>query len=195
MWEKLGRRDGTETPAEEYRRLRPTLAIEREQVLEIRSSGTVDHDVIEEVLAAFDVEESMLTISGQRAEELEEGQTVATPHTPQGPATISPPRLRNHPPAWRCARTASARYPYRPSAHLSQLRQGGVLRFFTCPARDPALPQQPSTRSCVASSRANPGAGAFSTSGSGELAATGDNARASSQDGCISPRQSRLFMD
>ena len=85
MWEKLGRRDGTETPAEEYRRLRlATLAIEREQVLEIRSSGTVDHDVIEEVLAALDVEESMLTISAQRAEQLEEGQTVATPHTPQG---------------------------------------------------------------------------------------------------------------
>jgi CPA1 family monovalent cation:H+ antiporter len=85
MWEKLGRRDGTETPAEEYRRLRlATLAIEREQVLQIRSSGTVDHDVIEEVLAALDVEESMLTISAQRAEQLEEIQTVATPQTPQG---------------------------------------------------------------------------------------------------------------
>ena len=85
MWEKLGRKDGTETPAEEYRRLRlATLATEREEVLKIRSSGTVDHDVIEEVLAALDVEESMLTISAQRAEQLEDGQTVATPHTPQG---------------------------------------------------------------------------------------------------------------
>jgi CPA1 family monovalent cation:H+ antiporter len=85
MWEKLGRRDGTETPAEEYRRLRlATLATEREEVLKIRSSGTVDHDVIEEVLAALDVEESMLTISAQRAEQLDDGQTVATPHTPQG---------------------------------------------------------------------------------------------------------------
>ena len=142
--EKLGRRDGTETPAEEYRRLRlATLAIEREQVLEIRSSGTVDHDVIEEVLAALDVEESMLTISAQRAEELEEGQTVATPHTPRG---LRPSRLR--------ALRETTRRPggvrgLHPRVHVpsicasvsaARLRRVAILHR---PARDPALPQQP----------------------------------------------------
>jgi Na+/H+ antiporter len=85
MWEKLGRRDGIETPAEEYRRLRlATLATERAEVLKIRSSGTVDHDVIEQVLASLDIEESMLTIATESSEELAEGMTVATPRAPQG---------------------------------------------------------------------------------------------------------------
>jgi CPA1 family monovalent cation:H+ antiporter len=85
MWEKLGRRDGIETPAEEYRRLRlATLATERAEVLKIRSSGTVDHDVIEQVLASLDIEESMLTGATERGDELTEIGPVATPRTPQG---------------------------------------------------------------------------------------------------------------
>jgi len=85
MWEKLGRREGIETPAEEYRRLRlATLATERAEVLKIRSSGTVDHDVIEQVLASLDIEESMLTGATERDDELTEIGPVATPRTPQG---------------------------------------------------------------------------------------------------------------
>ena len=50
----LGRRDGGETPSEQYRRLRlKTLDVERDEVLKIRSSGTIDHDVLEEVLASL----------------------------------------------------------------------------------------------------------------------------------------------
>src|SRR3712207_7659689 len=46
------------------RRLRlATMHAERDEVLRIRSSGAVDHDVIEQVLAAFDIEESMLTVA------------------------------------------------------------------------------------------------------------------------------------
>ena len=48
------------------------------------SSGTVDHDVIEQVLASFDIEESMLTIATERADRLSENQTVATPVDPSG---------------------------------------------------------------------------------------------------------------
>ena len=145
--EKLGRRDGTETPAEEYRRLRlATLAIEREQVLEIRSSGTVDHDVIEEVLAALDVEESMLTISAQRAEELEEAKRSRRRTRHREPATISPPRLRNHPPAWRCARTASARYVPSICASVSAAARWRVA-ILHLPARDPARSRHPVVRS------------------------------------------------
>ena len=51
MWEKPGRPGDDETPSEQYRRLRlQTLDVERNEVLKIRSSGTVDHDIVEEVL-------------------------------------------------------------------------------------------------------------------------------------------------
>ena len=53
-------------------------------MLKIRSSGTVDHDIIEEVLGAFDIEESMLTIATERTDRLED-ETVATPAVPAGP--------------------------------------------------------------------------------------------------------------
>ena len=86
LWEQLGSgRDSDETPAEQYRRLRlGTMQAERDEVLRIRSSGTVDHDIIEQVLAAFDIEESMLTMATERSERLSEGQSVATPIDPSG---------------------------------------------------------------------------------------------------------------
>jgi CPA1 family monovalent cation:H+ antiporter len=85
MWEKLGRPGDEETPAEEYRRLRlKTIDIERNEVLKIRASGTVDHDIIEEVLGSFDIEESMLTLATERSDLLE-NETVATPTVPAGP--------------------------------------------------------------------------------------------------------------
>ena len=86
MWEMLGRSNGEETPSELYRRLRmKTLRAEREEVLKIRSSGTIDHDVVEQVLAALDVEESTLTIATRRADQLvEEEVEVATPAAPSG---------------------------------------------------------------------------------------------------------------
>ena len=86
LWEQLGSgRNSDETPSEQYRRLRlATMRAERDEVLKIRSSGTVDHDVIEQVLASLDIEESMLTIATERSERLSEGQSVATPIDPSG---------------------------------------------------------------------------------------------------------------
>ena len=98
MWEKLGR-PGDETPAEQYRRLRlQTIDIERNEVLKIRSSGTVDHDIIEQVLGSFDIEESMLTIATERSDRLAEDEPVTTPtvaagpcdHLESAPASINP---------------------------------------------------------------------------------------------------------
>ena len=98
MWEKLGR-PGDETPAEQYRRLRlQTIDIERDEVLKIRSSGTVDHDIIEQVLGSFDIEESMLTIATERSDRLAEDEPVTTPtvaagpcdHLESAPASINP---------------------------------------------------------------------------------------------------------
>jgi CPA1 family monovalent cation:H+ antiporter len=85
MWERLGRPGTQETPAEQYRRLRlKTIDVERDEVLKIRSSGTVDHDIIEDVLGSFDIEESMLTIATERSDRLE-SEPVATPTVPAGP--------------------------------------------------------------------------------------------------------------
>jgi Na+/H+ antiporter len=80
IWERLGASGDVETPAEEYRRLRlATLRAERDEVLRIRSTGTIDHDVISTVLATFDIEESTLTITAERADSLAEELVEAAP--------------------------------------------------------------------------------------------------------------------
>lgn len=79
MWEHLGTGSEVETPAEEYRRLRlATLAAERAEVLRIRSLGQVDHDVIDDVLYTFDVEESMLTVLEDQTGEVSESEPLLT---------------------------------------------------------------------------------------------------------------------
>ena len=103
MWEKLGRPGDDETPAEQYRRLRlQTIDIERNEVLKIRSSGTVDHDIIEQVLGSFDIEESMLTIATERSERLTEDEPVD-----HADGRCWPLRAPQHAPA-RSIRTARA---------------------------------------------------------------------------------------
>lgn len=85
VWERLGSRADDETPADEYRRLRvDTLQAEREEVLRIRSSGRVDHEVIETVLNALDIEESMLTVLGERSEEVTESEPIRPRQHPEG---------------------------------------------------------------------------------------------------------------
>lgn len=85
LWERLGTSD-SQTPAEEYRRLRlATIAAERSEVLRIRSTGTIDHAVIEEVLGTLDVEESMLTLVSEKAEFADEGGPVEVPRVEEGP--------------------------------------------------------------------------------------------------------------
>jgi Na+/H+ antiporter len=78
-WERLG---GThpdeETPSESYARLRlEMLEAERDKVLRVRSTGTIPHEVVEDVLAALDIEESMLDRSNDRLEELEDAEVVS----------------------------------------------------------------------------------------------------------------------
>jgi CPA1 family monovalent cation:H+ antiporter len=60
-WERLATANATETPSETYRRLRQEmLAAERRVVLEARDSGKVDDEILREVLALLDSEESLL---------------------------------------------------------------------------------------------------------------------------------------
>jgi monovalent cation/hydrogen antiporter len=77
-WERLG---GTgpdeETPSETYARLRlEMLRAEREKVLHVRDTGTVPHEVVEDVLTALDVEESMLDVRVERRRQLRDADRV-----------------------------------------------------------------------------------------------------------------------
>jgi NhaP-type Na+/H+ or K+/H+ antiporter len=69
-WERLGTAVGEESPSELYSRIRHAMIdAERRRVLEIRSVGTVPSDVVADVLAMLDVEESMLEVAeDERAE-------------------------------------------------------------------------------------------------------------------------------
>jgi CPA1 family monovalent cation:H+ antiporter len=98
IWERLGSHTDNETPADEYRRLRlETLQAERQEVLRIRDTGRVDHEVIETVLNSLDIEESMLTVLGQRSEEVAESEPLRVTraddadcqHLRQAPADVA----------------------------------------------------------------------------------------------------------
>lgn len=67
-WERVGS-SAEITPSELYsKKRRKMIEAERARVLEIRSTGTVAHEIVEEVLALLDVEESMLESSEQERE-------------------------------------------------------------------------------------------------------------------------------
>ncbi|GAA1504647.1 Na+/H+ antiporter [Nocardioides humi] len=60
-WERLGTTEGEESPSDLYARWRGEMIdAERRRVLEIRSTGAVPSEVVSDVLAMLDVEESML---------------------------------------------------------------------------------------------------------------------------------------
>ena len=71
-WERLGPDQPVgETPSERYARLRlGMLEAERGRVLELRSQGRLAHEIVEDVLAALDVEESMIGFGQERRKDL-----------------------------------------------------------------------------------------------------------------------------
>lgn len=74
-WERVGAAQN-ETPSEIYARRRQVMIeAERKRVLEIRSTGTMAHEVVEEVLAMLDVEESMLDYSERERERVKAAGT------------------------------------------------------------------------------------------------------------------------
>jgi len=96
-WERLG--NTTEPPSLVYARLRRTmLTAERAEVVRIRDSGAVDHDVLREVMNVLDVEESLLARiegpdSGERDEMLVPLRAVAAcEHLDRADASIIRPR-------------------------------------------------------------------------------------------------------
>lgn len=70
-WEELGAHRDEETPSQEYRRLRlAMLTAERQEVLSVRDSGGADHEVLAQVLASLDIEESMLVAVSDRVDRM-----------------------------------------------------------------------------------------------------------------------------
>lgn len=70
-WERLATVEDQEAPSELYSRVRlELLQAERHRVLEIRSAGTVPAEVVADVLAMLDVEESMLDVAAEERQEI-----------------------------------------------------------------------------------------------------------------------------
>ncbi|WP_068253360.1 Na+/H+ antiporter [Janibacter corallicola] len=77
VWERLGRSE-TESPSDAYRRIRlPVLQAERAELLRIRDSGLVDHQVLAQVLGALDAEESTLESIGARTDAVRSAPLLA----------------------------------------------------------------------------------------------------------------------
>ncbi|MBC9958132.1 Na+/H+ antiporter [Yimella sp. cx-51] len=79
-WERLGSNDpDVEAPSTAYRRLRSAmLESEREKLLHLRDRGVIDHEVLSEILAGLDVEESMIARVNDRDERFSDA-TLLTP--------------------------------------------------------------------------------------------------------------------
>lgn len=78
-WERVGATTEQMTPSELYsKKRRKMIEAERARVLEIRSTGRVAHEIVEEVLAMLDVEESMLEYSDSETERVRGAQAPVT---------------------------------------------------------------------------------------------------------------------
>ncbi|MBD2759012.1 Na+/H+ antiporter [Yimella sp. cx-573] len=79
-WERLGSNDpDVEAPSTAYRRLRSAmLESERGKLLHLRDRGVIDHEVLSEILAGLDVEESMIARVNDRDERFSDA-TLLTP--------------------------------------------------------------------------------------------------------------------
>ncbi len=76
-WERMSTVADRESPSDLYARIRLSmLEAERTKVLKIRDSGKVDSEVVADVLAMLDVEESMLDVATEERRELQEYTTL-----------------------------------------------------------------------------------------------------------------------
>ena len=76
-WERLATVEGQESPSDQYNRIRQAMIqAERERVLEIRDAGSVPSEVVEDVLAMLDIEESMLDLAAEDRAGLQNAMSV-----------------------------------------------------------------------------------------------------------------------
>ncbi len=116
-WERLGTVADRESPSDLYARVRLSmLEAERTKVLKIRDSGQVDSEVVADVLAMLDVEESMLDIATEERRELQE-------YTHRARDRLHLRRPRAATPSSRPSPTRSARRASRTGSTWVALRQ------------------------------------------------------------------------
>lgn len=76
-WERLATVEGQESPSDQYSRIRQAMIqAERERVLEIRDAGSVPSEVVEDVLAMLDIEESMLDRATEDRRDVQNAMSV-----------------------------------------------------------------------------------------------------------------------
>ena len=114
------------------------LNAEREKVLRVRSTGAIPHEVIEDVLAALDVEESMLDIHSTRLETIENAEPVrgstgtiaACDHLASAPRDVES-RVEERVRGLRAGRL----HRLGPPPQVPRVRPHGVLRLVSSTAR------------------------------------------------------------
>lgn len=101
-WERLGRVAlDVETPSEAYARLRlKMLNAERAKVLDVRGTGRVAHQVVDEVFASLDAEEAVLSVVAEHQEQKRQapsehgaelsGRISSCEHLEEAPADTEP---------------------------------------------------------------------------------------------------------
>ncbi len=142
-WERLGAAGGHESPNRKQQRLRlGMLAAERAEVLRLRDEAEVPHEVLQSVMAALDVEESVLVRAAEgmdalpdRDDELQApvGSAGLCEHLAAAPAAVRPVG------AGVCSRCVELGWEW---VHLRMclgLRQRRLLRLLARQARGRAL--------------------------------------------------------
>jgi CPA1 family monovalent cation:H+ antiporter len=96
-WERLGAPGSDETPSETYRRLRTEmLRAEREVVIHMRDKGKLDDEVLQDVMAQLDVEESLLDRHEDKGNEVDRELVAraervwACEHLEAAPVSVKP---------------------------------------------------------------------------------------------------------
>ena len=123
------------------------IDVERGRVLEARSTGTVPHEVVAQVLAMLDVEESMLDYSQRERSRLRGTDRAAG----AGRATLRAPAAPRRPSADRetpgeCADVRPRGHRVGAPAAVPDLRRRRLLRLLAAAARQRALSSGPDTR-------------------------------------------------
>ncbi|MCW2492804.1 MAG: Na+/H+ antiporter [Frankiales bacterium] len=79
-WERLGPTAGDHmTPSEKYRKLRlKVLNAERAELLQVRDTGRLDHEVLQAVMSMLDLEESTIDRLSEAEDEVREDQLIPT---------------------------------------------------------------------------------------------------------------------
>ncbi len=97
-WERLGPNEGDRmTPSAKYRKIRlKVLNAERAEVLRVRDTGLLDHEVLQAVMSMLDLEESTIDRLVEAEDEVQQEQLVPThvsdicEHLADAPLTMRP---------------------------------------------------------------------------------------------------------